>query len=374
MDSLCKVVITGDFFVSNTVEAQNVFSTDVVDFFNQSDFNILNFEAPLVKSNSEKSLDKTGPSLKMSQQVAIKSLQILKSDLLTLANNHIMDYGVNSLDHTIETLKENKFDVVGAGMDKDEASTVYYRKINDITLGVINVGENEWGVANDENGGMNGFDIIETIKKIKEAKKRADKVILIYHGGNEYYEYPRPNLVKTCRFLAEQGADLIACHHTHKISGYEIYKDVPIFYGLGNFLFTRKSGFDSWYSGLIVELHIKKNEPILFDIKFVKQDKKTFFLDFDNQKNNFEQIQKINSIIESEVELLKAWKIFCKSTLNSHYIRFTPIGLFKNNFLRKSLTKLGVHKFLFNSFYKRNLLNRIRCEAHRDVLLEILKQ
>jgi len=58
-------------------------------------------------------------------------------------------------------------------------------------------------------------------------------------------------MVKQYRFYAENGADAIVGHHTHCIGGYEIYKDVPIIYSLGNFLFTLPSKREEWYSGLL---------------------------------------------------------------------------------------------------------------------------
>jgi poly-gamma-glutamate capsule biosynthesis protein CapA/YwtB (metallophosphatase superfamily) len=76
------------------------------------------------------------------------------------------------------------------------------------------------------------MDIIDNANQIKEAKATHDKVIVIVHGGHEYYNLPSPRMQKQYRFYADQGADFVVGHHTHCISGYEVYNGVPIYYSL----------------------------------------------------------------------------------------------------------------------------------------------
>src|SRR5690554_8220427 len=100
------------------------------------------------------------------------------------------------------------------------------------------------------------MNIIYNTNQIKEAKATHDKVIVIIHGGHEYYNLPSPRMQKQYRFYAEQGADIIISHHTHCISGKEVYKGVPIYYSLGNFLFTNTSSFEDWYIVIVLDLTI----------------------------------------------------------------------------------------------------------------------
>lgn len=374
MEDNLKVLIAGDFFVSSDIETKGIVSNDIVNLFNESDLSILNFEAPLKDALDVKPTLKTGPNLFMDSKNSISLLKRLNIQALTLANNHIMDYGEKALEFTLKQLNKNGFNTVGAGKSNKEASQTLYLKKNNITIAVINVGENEWGVAELNKPGMHGFDLIDTVNQIKEAKDKADKVIVIYHGGNEYYKYPRPNLVKTCRFLADQGADLIACHHTHTISGYETYNDVPIFYGLGNFLFTRKSNFKSSFSGLVLELNISRLNSITFNIIPVEQDDKTYKLSFhSNQETIFNELNEVNSVISNCLELNDKWVNFSKGVSKSYLSRFSLIGLISNDFFRKGFTKIGLGSKLLNRYFTRNLLNYIRCESHREVILEFFK-
>ena len=124
-------------------------------------------------------------------------------------------------------------------------------------IAILNFCENEWSIAEDDSPGANPMDIIDNTNHIREAKASHDKVIVIVHGGHEYYNLPSPRMQKQYRFYADQDADIVVGHNTHCISGSEMYKGVPIYYSLGNFLFTGRSTIENWYYGLVLELEIK---------------------------------------------------------------------------------------------------------------------
>src|ERR1019366_5476626 len=94
---------------------------------------------------------------------------------------------------------------------------------------------------------------------ILEARKVGDRVLVVLHGGNEYFPLPRPGLRKELRFLAENGADAIVMHHSHVPAAYEIWKKIPIFYGLGNFQFTLTVNHRAWSEGLLLQLSFPRN-------------------------------------------------------------------------------------------------------------------
>ena len=78
----------------------------------------------------------------------------------------------------------------------------------------------------------------DTFGDITEAKKKADRVIVCYHGGKEYCRYPSPRLRDVCRNMARCGADVILCQHSHCIGCYEEFEGSHILYGQGNFHFV----------------------------------------------------------------------------------------------------------------------------------------
>ena len=126
-------------------------------------------------------------------------------------------------------------------------------------ISIINVAENEWSSALSNDWGSHPFDIIENSRIIKNEKKGSDYVFLIFHGGHEYYDLPSPNLKKNMRYLVEQGLIWLYVI-TLIVSGYELYKEKYIFYGIGNFLFTKASKNEEWYGVVLdLELNLKKS-------------------------------------------------------------------------------------------------------------------
>jgi len=177
----------------------------------------------------------------MSKNTVFPYLKQLKVDAVTLANNHILDYGAKGLSDTFETLKQNKIDYVGAGNNLKEAAQPLTLEKDGQRIAILNFCENEWSIAEEDKPGANPMDIIENTNQIKAAKATHDKVICIIHGGHEYYHLPSPRMQKQYRFYVDNGADAIVGHHTHCVGGYEVYNDVPIIYSLGNFLFIKPS-------------------------------------------------------------------------------------------------------------------------------------
>src|SRR5690606_37654546 len=141
---------------------------------------------------------------------------------------------------------------------------------------------------------------------IQEAKSQSDFVLVIVHGGHEYYNLPSLRMQKQYRFYIDNGADLVVGHHSHCISGMETYKNKKIYYSLGNFLFTKPSVFKGWYNGLILEVIISKDKEISVTHKFVEQSKVDYGLSFvQDRERSFEEY---SSIIIDETQLFNQWE------------------------------------------------------------------
>lgn len=80
--------------------------------------------------------------------------------------------------------------------------------------------------------GANPLNPIQQYYKTKEARHNADYVLVIVHGGHEHYQLPSPRMVEIYQFFIDAGADAVVNHHQHCFSGYEVFNDRPIFYGL----------------------------------------------------------------------------------------------------------------------------------------------
>ncbi|GHA46243.1 hypothetical protein GCM10007103_29190 [Salinimicrobium marinum] len=370
-----KILVGGDFFVDDKFKDKLLLSEGITEFFQSFDSTILNQESPITRCGKRNKIIKTGPHLKTSESTIIPVLQALNINLVTLANNHIMDYGSKGLEDTLDSLINNNISYTGVGKNSKEACKPFSLQKNGMSVGIINFAENEWASASDFHGGASPMDVIENVKQIKTAKENHDKVICIIHGGHEYYNLPSPRMQKQYRFYAENGADLIICHHPHCISGYEIYNQVPIYYSLGNFLFTKQSSFDDWYLGLILEINICKDGKLNTVLHPVKQSKTDFYLELvKNEEKHavLERVSNYSQIIRNEKFLHKHWQIFIEKNSNAFLNLWSPISFITNRYLKAILYKTKIPVLLSSRYGNALKLNLIRCEAHADLSKEIL--
>lgn len=371
-----KILIAGDLVLHRQYTASNL-SSDVLDLFRESDLNIVNLEAPVTTSSAK--ITKTGPHLKADYQGTVNVVEALRLHVATLANNHILDYDQQGVIDTLEFCKEMGIQSVGAGKNLDQAEETLYIDSAEGRIAIVNFSENEWASATKSTAGANPMSTIDNHKQIKEAKKASDLVIVIVHGGNEYNIYPSPRMSKLYRFYVESGADMVIGHHTHCIGGYEIYQKKPIFYSLGNFLFTSSTQkSESWYSGLVVKAEIhKKGEILDFDIIPTIQEKDSFSLDLaksEEKEKILEAIKDINEVINDEDALQEKWLDFVENKRGGYMKALSPIAGFSSSYLRAFFYRTGIYKWFLNKKYASEMVNRMRCEAHHDVVKDMFKK
>jgi poly-gamma-glutamate synthesis protein (capsule biosynthesis protein) len=369
-----EVFIGGDFYGGNRVE--NIINKkeysflfgSLINSIKSADISIVNLESPLF-SHTLRPIDKTGPALKSNINV-IDALEFAGFNLLTLANNHILDYGLEGLNSTIELIKTSKLDYVGVGESIIEARNIKYIEKKNKKIAVLNFCESEWSIATKSSGGAAPLDIIDNYKDIVEAKQNSDYALVIFHGGVENHNLPSSSLKKTLRFFVEAGADAIICHHTHSVSGYEIFHGKPIFYGIGNFVFdmeNKRNGF--WNIGMAIRL--KLGTEVGFELlPFYQCNEKVGISELNDAQRNFfdESINKMNLIIQDELKLedsLNSWSL----KMDKYYDGL--IQPYTNKYL-KGLYKRGYIPTLFSRTNYLLLLNLIRCESHRKVLMNVL--
>jgi poly-gamma-glutamate synthesis protein (capsule biosynthesis protein) len=372
---MIKLLIAGDLVplgrVASLIEAEKyeeIFE-QVHLLTQEQDYSIVNLEAPIV-INDAKPIDKYGPHLKCKKNV-LKSIQYAGFNCVSLANNHIRDYGDEGVIDTLSSCLGFGIDVVGAGVNLDEASKILYKNIKNKKIAIVNFCENEFSIATKQNAGANPLNIVANYYKIHETKQNADYVIVIIHGGHEHYQLPSPRMKETYRFFAEAGANVIINHHQHCYSGYEVYKNIPIFYGLGNFCFENEKYKNTiWNEGYLVQLFIT-NDNIKFDLLPYIQCKDKSNVEFLENKILFDnEINRLNKIISDDKAL---WDNFINLINERKQIMLLPFEPYTNRYL-KGLHKRGLIPSLVSNKRKKMLFNFISCESHKDVLLGSLKK
>jgi len=371
MNNTFSLIITGDLVINQLYANSNI-SQEVIDLFKKSDINIVNLEAPV--TYSERQILKTGPHLKADKKNTLDVLRSLKIDIVTLANNHLLDYGAEGVKDTLSFCKENKIETVGAGLNLKEASTTLFLKTSVGRIAIVNFAENEWASATEDTAGCHPMDIIENASKIKEAKSNADYVFVIIHGGHEYYNLPSPRMQGLYRFYAAQGADIVIGHHTHCINGNEEYNGIPIYYSLGNFIFTKPSSYEDWYTGLALEVNIC-NGKLSTKLHPIKQERESYKIDLLKHKAKDEILDRIssyNAIIEDSSKLREEWNSYIKKKENSYLKYWSLLSFINNPYIRAILNKMGLK--LINKRVISYQLNLMRCEAHADISKEVIKK
>lgn len=270
---MIEIVIGADIVPtpSNFANFQNakmeeIIDKDLLDIINSADFRIFNLETPLC--NNQTPIDKCGPNISAPCNTVIGLQQLLPS-FLCLANNHIMDHGPQGLETTLNTLQSHNISYCGIGSNVSAAKHPFILEKDGLKIGVYTCCEHEFSTADEHHPGANPFDPLNTPDDIYALKSQTDFVIVLYHGGREHYRYPSPELQKRCRKMADKGADIIICQHSHCIGCKEQYKHSEIIYGQGNFIFDLCDD-DEWQTSLLIKLQFSKQKYNCTYIPFVK--------------------------------------------------------------------------------------------------------
>jgi poly-gamma-glutamate synthesis protein (capsule biosynthesis protein) len=370
-----KVNVLGDFYGGGKIgEAIKDTPNQLVDqsllqAIQSADLSIVNLESPL--TDHTKAIAKTGPAIKAHKSVASFLNNTVGVDLVTLANNHILDYGDQGLEDTLDTLDAEGVYHCGAGLNQNEAAQPYIIEQNGEKLAILNFCENEWSTTTTDRPGANPVDEIQNYRQIVAAKQVADYVLVIAHAGHEHYALPSPRVKKLYRFYAEAGASAVVGHHPHCVSGYENYKDAPIFYSLGNFLFHRKGSVNQpWNQGMLLTLEFE-SELCRFDYTLFDQCNGRLKVESIQNKEELQRkksIDDLSSIIANDRKLELEFKKWLKSQYRMYSAYLEPHS-------NRYLQFLQNRKLLPSLWSKRKriyLQNLIRCEAHRDVVLNLI--
>lgn len=208
-----------------------------IDILKRATVLVGNLEAPLSKRGAEYT-KKTW--ILRADPRTVDSLVIAGFDVLTLANNHIMDYGPIALQDTLAALDNAKIARAGAGMNRDEARQPAFLTTPDGTKFAflsysLTYPEIFW--ANSTRPGTPYGDPSFFIPDIKKAKTLVDHVVVSFHWSAELQYYPSAYQINYGHLAIDAGASVVLGHHPHVLQGIEIYKDGLIAYSLGNYVF-----------------------------------------------------------------------------------------------------------------------------------------
>jgi hypothetical protein len=195
---------------------------------------------------------------------AFTALRDAGVDLVTMANNHVLDYGTVGLADTLAAARAARFPYVGIGTDAATAWAPYVTTVKGMRIAVVGVSQvaelaSSWVATASRPGEANAVDLGRTLAAVRAARRLAPTVIVFMHWGTEGQACPDPGQLSLARKLAAAGASIIVGAHAHMLQGSGWLGRTFVAYGMGNFLWWENSY--STASG-ILELTIHPHAPL----------------------------------------------------------------------------------------------------------------
>ena len=352
-----RIIIGGDFSNDLSGEplqelssknAEKVFDKGVLRLFKTADELVVNLECAVTES--ENRIKKFGPHLK----APFGTCEVLKGagvTFVTLSNNHIFDFGKEGVKDTMKELDKNGIKYTGYGKNEADSHNDYIIERDGLKIAVIDVCEHEYTYALENREGARPYDPYDTSDDIAAAKKKADYVIVVYHGGKEFCRYPSPRLYKLCRSMIKHGADVVLCQHSHCVGCYENYEGGHILYGQGNFYFIDKRVYgtekeDLWNNGLAVVLDVDKSGIKFTPVPVVMKDNMLYLAEGEEKDKILNGLKERGKTL-ADGSYINGWRAFCDT-----------VPWYKTAVPPENSDMLG---------------HWLDCEAHYDVLRELYK-
>ena len=264
-----------------------------LDIVKKADIAFANLEGPV----SDKGIDKHNLySFRMDPSV-MPALAGAGFNVLSVANNHVGDWGRDAYVDTLARLKENEIQYTGGGMNKEEADQPTIVEKNGMKIGYLGFSDvgPDWMQATDTDAGLllasdPNFDSI-----IQNASKQVDDLVVSFHWGVEYETKHNDRQEYLAHKAIDDGAKIVIGSHPHVAEDTEVYKNSFIAYSLGNFIFDQYFSSNTM-QGMLLQIKLYKNGAMTdkedtLNLSNVFQPQKV--IEGPEQKVQFETVQKL---------------------------------------------------------------------------------
>lgn len=289
-EKIAELLIAGDVciqpFIAGYYDRDGIFGVVSEEIRN------IMVEADIMMVNQEFAFSDRGEPMKDKQytfEISPRYTSIfteLGIDIVTLANNHTLDFGREALLDSFDALDQANILYVGAGKDLERAKKMEIVEVNGIKIGFLAASRVipvvEWNAGKDLPGMFTTYDPTALIAEIEKGKEQCDFLVVYVHWGEEYQEFPEEFQKQMARQYIDAGADAVIGSHPHVMQGLEYYKGKIIAYSLGNYIFFSKTGV-----GAMLKIVLKTDgtqtvalEPFnssTFPIKILEQERQNEF-------------------------------------------------------------------------------------------------
>jgi hypothetical protein len=364
---ICPIEGNSSYFQAG--DAPALFN-DLLPDLQSADVVMANLEGPLVDRPTP--IQKTGPTFG-EPSACINGIKAGGIDVLTLANNHIMDHGPEGLANTLDVCAKAAIQCVGAGKNLAEARKILVVSAGGLRLGILAVAEREFSIAGKSTPGANPIDIPDFVRNVAENRGRFDYLIVLLHGADEFH-VPTPRIQDTCRFMIEMGAGAVIVQHPHCLGGAEQYRGGHIVYGQGAFvmdegIYRSSKGF---HEGFLVKLTIGADFRAQMElIPFAQSDPVPGArrISADRERIFRKEFTRMSEHVSDPSNVERDWLGFCEK--NKHGYISALLGHGK---IMRRLNADGLFsKLIYTRRVRLTSRNIVSCETHREAIDTIFR-
>ena len=371
-----KITILGDICpTADTMErflepdAQGLFG-DLLPTMQSCDLVVANLECAL--TDTPLPIDKAGPVLHAPVR-CIEALRDAGVSVLSLANNHIRDCGTQGVLSTLQACDDVGIRTVVAGPSLADARQPLVLEVAGQKVGIVAFAEHEFNFATHQRAGANWLDVYADFDALRELRGQVDLLIVLYHGGIEYHPYPSPMLQRKCQKMAECGADVVLCQHSHCVGTIEHFDGSTIVYGQGNSLFGYRKGDDGWNTGMAITIEMEAGTQAQVSYQMMTMTPGGLrFLQPDADATGRHTLAERTAQVADDAFVEKQWVAFCRrqESLNLPLLLGWPrLLVVLNRHMGNVLVRLLLSRHRANIVH-----NLLRCEAHHEVMDTILQR
>jgi poly-gamma-glutamate capsule biosynthesis protein CapA/YwtB (metallophosphatase superfamily) len=258
-----KLLFVGDTMLARSIGDQILKGRDP---FENLKSTFLDYD--LVIANLETTIGSSGQPAEgklYTFQAPVKSAQTLKNagvEVVSLANNHTMDYGFTGLNQTMKALDNQDVKYYGAGKNTVEAFKVLEINLKDQTIGLLGINdiENYYTNTSASSSGSAFYDIPNIARSIDKVKDKNGILIATPHWGTEYQQSANNRQKTIAKSLISAGVDIVIGGHAHVVQNKEIIEGKEVYYSMGNFVFDQMGGQAGATKGQMIEVVILDNQ------------------------------------------------------------------------------------------------------------------
>jgi poly-gamma-glutamate synthesis protein (capsule biosynthesis protein) len=264
------------------VEAPGDFAmNDVRELLQPYDVVCANLENPVAEGGSPDPVQDPNVTFR-AHPGTLNVLKTLGVTVVSLGNNHMLDYGEGALAETLDRLDAAGIRWVGAGRNYEEANRPLVMNIRGRRVAFLSyafIYSVNTRMATRRGAGVSDHRLSRILAQVRQLCRAGHDVIVMSHWGHEYSFYPLPYQMRAARRMIDAGARLVLGHGPHYPQGMERYRDGEIVYSLGNFIFDEPQKFAnrSFVYGVDVDdtgtarrsevfpVHLRQHVPVLVE-------------------------------------------------------------------------------------------------------------